>query len=40
MDKIELAKKIFFELEARRERHSEVALRNFEIRSRLAQAII
>ena len=39
MDKIELARKIFFELEARRESHSKVALRNFEIQSRLAQTV-
>lgn len=37
MDNIEKAKKMFFELESRARTSGEVALRNFEIQSRLAQ---
>ena len=37
MDNIEKARKMFFELESRGRADGEVALRNFEIQSRLAQ---
>ncbi len=35
MEKIELAKKIYFELENRKNKAYEIAKRNFEIQSRM-----
>ncbi len=37
MDKLERARKIFQELESRKIKSTEVAMRNFQIRERLAE---
>lgn len=39
MDKLEKARKLFSQLESRRENAVEIARRNFEIQSRLAQKV-